>query len=251
MKKIIRILAVIVLISLTCTCFTGCDYVDKMREQYAYYNENKDIVYQDNIYKKLPVRQEVYFQYPSSELYVTDGEMPILLAEVMGEWCELSEDKAYVLTNDGRVFCRKDKYDSVVDRIENGFEVETYLYEYEVESTDELDFWEYYSYDTKRRIFTKEEIAAVKDVLNNVEPVTEDTQYFSDSAEYSFAVYGCSEDLLLYEESFYIIVDKRDYYIEINDEYYNSIVRKVPSKYNKLFKELTKDYVESYNAYWG
>ena len=246
MKKIIRILAIIVVICLTCTCFTGCRFVDEMRESYAYYNENKEIVYNSAIYIALPISEEINFEYPVSDLYITDGEVPVLLSEILGEWCELSKNKVFISTESGRIYCRKDKYDSVTERIENGFEVTKYAYEYDEIDEDVSDLDIFYMPETKKYIFSKEELAAIDDIFKNVAPVLEADDDFSYNCDWRIDIYGYSEDEMFYKDGYAILIERNEYYIEEQDEYYNPIVRKVPKKYNKLFNKLTKKYIDSY-----
>lgn len=249
MKKTLRILAVILAVCLMCTVFTGCDFVDDLEECYAYYNSNGDIVYKDKIYRSLPQYDEINFGNTEDYLNVVEEDTPVLISEMVGEYGTLSENGIFIETTS--LYCRQDKYDFVKDKLDNGYEIVNYGYEYDVVDEEEDIFSLDFSYEYEIYEFSDEEVAAVDDVLQNVTPIAEAADNFSNNCEYTIYVSGYDKDYLFMRDCYSILIDKGEYYIEVTDEYYNPIIRKVPQKYNNLFEKLSKKYIDSYDElYW-
>ncbi len=83
MKKLIKVLTVIALISVFGMIFTGCDTLDEMKEKHAIINEDRSAVsFQGETFVKLPEGIPYFFNdVYSNRINVTEADVPVLLSE--------------------------------------------------------------------------------------------------------------------------------------------------------------------------
>lgn len=190
MKRITRIfLAILVLITM-CLCLCGCDELDTLRSEQAFWEQegNYDtIIYKGVKYKRFELEDYYDTMYNSDEhktIMVTDPDVPVLLSLSMGDAFTISDDGNFIhvdtfsynyynyyledepsfSSNIILNYCKEDIYEQVIKEVENGINFTGYgttLEKYNA-YTGEFTYDYYY--------FTENETKAINNVLENVEP---------------------------------------------------------------------------------
>ncbi len=199
MKKYVKLVAVIILSALLCLSFCSCIDVDELREQTARWgNEEHTVInFKGAEYKLLPQCDELYI-VPSGvyfDGYVTDSEVPILLAENYGEGMNVGKDAemlvAGVWKNNldcNRVYCRSDLYDTKVKAIQN-FELDCYcIYDPSFDKETGEIINEY-------RLLKAESVSAIRTALSDEAAVIDG---FNRSGE---GIYICDETMQFIENA--------------------------------------------------
>lgn len=247
MKKIVKIVALISILCVMMSALSGCSYIDDLRQGKVVLDENGNLIYKDNVYIKLEEYcDELYIDYDFNkelEMYISKEEEPVLYGYFKMDFCSLSKDEILIEDFDGEIYCREDKYDSVVDKIENGFTPKKYMYTYEVYK--EGSFLDY-EWEEKIRYLTESDLAKAKEVFASVPPIENGANMINNS-DYYVEVYGCTEDLMFRDYVFDIFYLDGKYYLQTEDEYYNPLVYEVLAKYNKDFKKMIKEYADSFD----
>ncbi len=188
MKKKLRTAAVLLVICLMVACFSGCTSLDELKAQHAVWNDEdqNSILWQGEEYVYL--YQETYEETPyspidgwNSPIYITDPDVPTLLADSYGLWGDVSIHGNYLSCN-SRVFCKADQYDALKVYIDNGLPTDQYGYSY----------FDYNKGEMTVSIFSKEESrkfdTIIEETLANPKATNaEDWQYVCE-------IYYCCED---------------------------------------------------------
>ncbi len=249
MKKYVKISALVLSAILFISCFTGCNALDELREQQAFWTDERNIMWNDVEYKLIP--QCDYF-YPltayNSSLCITEKDVPVLLSSLEGAYGFLSDDSIFIEIQDeydysSTFYCRTDKYDSIREEIESGFSPEGFCYSY-------------YPFDPEKEIIneylytlTEEEANLIKDIYNSVTPIeiTEDT--FNADIEYDYCVelYFCAKEIYFRAYSGIDILINGDKYCiaEYSDDYTTTYVYEVADEYKPYLKSICDMYVEA------
>ena len=230
MKKFIRFVALLVLL---CISLSGCSYLDELRATRGVFTEDGAIVICDGVrYLLLPENKYFYpdFTDDSTIYFIDDEEIPLLLTDILGSWGYKSKDGRF-LQDDSAItqnYCREDLYDSIVERMNNGFTPELYCYLY-------------YSYETESRqlyTLTHQQAEAIEAVLANQEPFT-----LPDGAkmdyDYLVYLYHCSSDYLFRQNSVKICFADGTFYV-VDGE----LIYKVPNNFYVTFARAVKKYLE-------
>ncbi len=245
MKRLIKFIALISVVCIVSTLLSGCSFIKELKENKVVINENGDLVYKNNVYKKLSDTEDLYIDYDFSEdtmSYALKEDEPILYGFIKSEICEISKDKLLIEDIEGNIYCREDKYESTQENIEGGFTPEKYIYTYEVDNEQE-NWFEEYTWETKVRYITDDEMAVINEIFTKTTPNLNASE-LSYESDYMVDISACSEDLMLRKFAFYIFVIDDKYYLEKEDNYYNSIVYEIPEQYNKTFKKIMAEYVK-------
>ena len=138
MKKSMRFIALALAFLIACFAFCGCDFIEEARKEHAVWKNNEKTLIELNgkEYKLLP---ECDFLNPVCDYYnytVTDSDVPLLLAEMYGEYVSVSEDKNFIIVDGteeleptssyyepAKIYCAVEYYDKVKKQIENGVEL--------------------------------------------------------------------------------------------------------------------------------
>lgn len=87
MKRIFKTIALCLAVMALTVLFTGCDYIDELRADHAVLSSDKQsIVYNGELYKRLPDITEEESYYWNSHIYninVTDNDVPVLLSDTL------------------------------------------------------------------------------------------------------------------------------------------------------------------------
>lgn len=246
MKNVKRIVALVWVLAL-CLPLVGCRELEEMRAQQAFWNADGSISWQGDTYMKLPTSGDsyMYFNPPiDTTVYVTQPDVPVLLSSDYGVWLSSSEDRVF-LSNDYRdgeryYYCRTDKFDEMVARLEKGFVYDTYTYLYWVydEKTGEYDYAYY--------MLSEEQRDAVDRTINTIEPTVIPNDD-SLALEFAYSVYleKCSNDMLFADSTtIELCVDDGTYYVLDNyDE--KLMLYKVAEADVPVFKAIMATYMQS------
>lgn len=247
MKKILRLITLLLVSAFLITSFCGCQPLDEMKTSRAVWSSNDLSSFEMNNeeYVQLP-----YYEYlaPSIDyengIFVTEKDVPVLLSAVMGEplykdttGCFYITDYDYDREYDVNYYCRKDKYEETLSRIENysknGFTAEALCYSY-------------YTYDDetiKYYVLTDEQRKAVDDVLSTVQgtalPGEMNILY-----DYSVPVEECSKDMVFSRVKMDIYVKSNEYFISRDIEG-KTVIYKVPAEKNGIFADIMAEYISA------
>ena len=230
MKKFIRFVALLVLL---CISLSGCSYLDELRATRGVFTEDGAIVMSDGT-KYLPLPENEYFCPDfSNPIYidiVKDEDVPLLLTGLLGIWGYLSKDGQFI-QDDAAIpqnYCREDLYDSIVKRMNEGFEPELYCYSYYDDTV----------YESRLYTLTSQQAEAIEAVLASQEPFT-----LPDGAtmnyDYRVFLYHCSNDYLFRQDSVKICFADGTFYV-VDGE----LIYKVPNSYYVTFARAVKKYLE-------
>ena len=231
MKKFIRFVALIILL---CISLSGCSYLDELRAIRGVFTEDGAIVMYDGTkYLSLPKNEYFYPDFNTAdEAYVTeDEEVPLLLIADFGNWGYKSADGQFLKISHSELYsyyCREDLYDSIVERMNEGFEPELYCYSYYDDTV----------YESRLYTLTSQQAEAIEAVLANQEPFT-----LPDGAkmdyDYLVYLYHCSGDYLFRQNSVKICFADGTFYV-VDGE----LIYKVPNNFYVTFARAVKKYLE-------
>lgn len=247
MKKILRLITLLLVSAFLITSFCGCQPLDEIKASRA--------IWSSNDLSKFKLNNQEYIQLPyyeylqpyiddESVIFVTEKDVPVLLSAVMGEPLYRDTTGYFYFTSydydnefDLNYYCREDKYEETLRRIENysknGFTPEAYCYSY-------------YSYDeelTKYYILTDQQHKAVDDVLSTVQgtalPGEMNILY-----DYSVLIEECSKDMVFSRVKMDIYVKNNEYFISRDIEG-KTVIYTVPPEHNNIFADIMAPYISA------
>lgn len=237
MKKWKRWIAV-ALATLLCFSLCGCSELEQMRAEHAVWQEDGSILWNGAVYRELELNdsnRELDFAYDYVTIYVTEPDVPVLLSEMFGDGMDVCANgtliKFYDYRNDYRykLYCREDAYDEMVNKLENGVNMNTYLYYY----------WDYDRQESVPYYLTEEQSYAIHTVLTTVIPVP--IEDFSELIEDELYLYICDDSRLFEQDTGkWLSITESRYCISLYDEIYA-----VPVEYAAIFTEIWKAYDDS------
>lgn len=263
MKRITRILLSVLILFALCLCLCGCDELDQMRDKQAFWAEEGKydaIIYNGDTYKMIGLQNTyydtMYNNVEGKSVFVTDPDVPVLLSGNMGSPFDMSDDENFICgyidyydyyndndvyysdyTGDYLTYCKEDIYDEIVEEIKSGIEYTGYgttLEKYD--DKEDVFTYEYY-------YFTQDEVDAINDVFENVEP----TEVFP--VGYTWSLDNVSEDKYFGESWAYeVALDSNSrYYIYRYDMSEDTCMGYyVSDKVNDIFKRVYKTYETIY-----
>ena len=238
-KRGAALLVILVLVLGLC----GCDALDAMREAQTQYGEDGSILYKGVAYVRLPESEYLSPEYDVwKEIYVTDPDVPVLLSQAIYiERLALSLDGNFLISmSDDVVYCREELYDSVFDRIVNGFEVAAMQYEYSVYDEEVgIHRWQTYT-------LTQEQWDTVYEVLETVEPI-EIGRNWNINGQWYLYLYECSQDGF-FKKGTMELVASEDSYTLILESGDQTLAYLVPSAYKAAFEQILSPYVDAHNS---
>lgn len=241
MKKRIKLLSLLIILAM-CFFLCGCNELDELRESRATITKDGTIVLADGSeYRALPECEELTPEiYNGGTVYVVKEELPLLLTSFSNQTFFKSSDGIFLQSyNDGSniFYCRTDVYDSMLERINNGFAGEIYGY------------W-YYDFEKEEDCFYKLKAAqaeAIEDVLT-----TQEGEQLSKVAsleyEYLADLWLCTEDKLFMRDTVDICVLEGEYYV-VDFGLEKTTLYSVPDEFSKVFEEILEKQIES-DSYW-
>lgn len=241
MKKRIKLLSMLIVLVM-CFSLCGCNALDELRESRAVFTEDGTIVLADGSeYKALPECEELSPEiYNGGTVYVVKEDLPLLLTSFSHQSYFKSSDGLFLQScNDGSniFYCRTDVYDSVLERINNGFEGEI------------CGYW-YYDYEKEEDCFYKlksTEVSAIENVLANqtgeqlLAPAYLDYEYLAD-------MWLCTEDRLFMRDTVDVCALNGKYYV-VDFGLENTTLYSVPDELTDVFEEILEKQIK-WDSYW-
>lgn len=250
MKKTYRILALFTALILVCLSATGCNAIDEMRKNHAFYNADGSIMLDNTDYLLLP--ENAFFSPYNSDdtrtIEITEADVPVLLSTIWGTTGTLYNDGEILLVDYGKTcYCRKDKYEQYNALLAAPFEPTGYCYTYFVLDTEDTLMYIEHNYK-----LTADQAKAVDEILATITPSVRDenASYYSD---YSQELYACDDTMLLRKDAvclektgdkYYLV----EYNVDSDREY------EVPTEYHVIFDGIIKQAFDAQKAeeeYYG
>lgn len=246
MKKNFKRIFVLFLAVIQLTLLCGCDALDEMRRNQAFYGEGTDIIWNGATYKLLPPCEYLYPEMDyETTVWTTADDVPVLLSQMLAEQPLTPSTDGVILEQDYDTgyYCREDKYEQLIQRIQEGFDTEVVCYTYAVYDEEE---WEYIE---KTYTLTDEQVEVIELITATVEP---DTMGEGWSLDYQWSVplQECSEDMLLRRYGPEIAFTGRTYYLLLTIDT-ETLIFTVPEGCYAQFDEITKAYTEAWYDEWG
>ncbi len=234
MKKACRILALFTAFVLVCLSATGCDAIDEMRNNQAFYTETGGVKLRDTDY--LPLPQNEYFRPfkrdDNTVIRITKPDVPVLLSSEFGDYGSLYNDGEILYCNYmDSYYCRVDKYSEYNAVLTAPFEPTGYCYTYHV-----LDIEDTLEYIEHLYQLTDEQAKAVDEILATATPTVQD-----ENANYTYDYFvqlnACDDTMLLRDEAVGIAINGNEYTI-VRSNY--NLRYTVPSEYSAMFDSIVK-----------
>lgn len=251
MKKTKRLCALCLSFILLCLCMTGCNAIDEMRENQAFYTDTGGVNLRGADY--LPLPENEYFRPlkrdDSRVIRITESDVPVLLSSTYGKYGTLYNDGEILYSNYMDIYyCRVDKYAQYNAILASPFEPTGYCYTYHVLNTDTVEYTEHFYQ------LTAEQATAVDEVLATVTPTVQD-ENASYTYDYFVELNACDDTMLLRDETVSIAKNGQEYTIVQHN--YNGeradLEYVVPSTYHAMFDSIIKqgyDAVKASDAYF-
>lgn len=239
-RRIFVLFLAAVLIFLLC----GCDALDEMRHNQAYYDADGNILWNGSVYKKLPACDYLVPQTDyDTTVFVTEADVPVLLSGVLSLSDYYPSNDSVFLQDDNYegYYCEESVFEQVRDRILAPFTPDIICYSYDVYNEDAYDF------ETKYYTLTQEQAAAVAYVVENTEPTVIQEGMYLD-CQWSVYLDECSEDMVLRKNTMDISCSGNTYYVH---QYTDNGMQlfTVPEDYNVIFGQIVKAYLDAESAY--
>lgn len=241
MKKIRKVLSLLIILGI-CISLCGCNQLDELRASRAIATEKGTIILSDGSeYKALPECEELSPDFFNGDtVYVVEEEVPLLLTTFSNTSFFKSNDGIFLQSYQdvsNIFYCRTDVYDSILERINDGFTGEDYGYWYYDYEKDEEGFYKLKS----------DQADAIQDVLTNQKG---EQLPFAAAIEYEcFAdLWLCTGDKLFMRDTVDICVVEGKYYVADNG-FENITFYSVPDELSDVFKEILKKQIEC-DSYW-
>lgn len=232
MKKFTRILSLVLLLGIFLS-LSGCSYLDELRASRGVFTEDGDIVMSDGT-KYLPLPENEYFCPDfSNPIYidiVKDEDVPLLLTGLLGIWGYLSKDGQFI-QDDAAIpqnYCREDIYESILERMNEGFTPELYGY----------SCYDYETYENMLYTFTPQQAEALEEVLTNQEPITLPAGAKLDY-DYRVYLYHYSSDFLFRQRTVTIAFADGTFYVIDGERIYQ-----VPNSMYVTFAQAVEKYLK-------
>lgn len=250
MKKYRKILSLVCLVCLLIPMLCGCKALDEQRLRQAFYDEAGDILWNGNVYKKLP-KNDYFYPDTSYEnmLYVTEPDVPVLLLDMFNEMVLIADDEGLILENyqyydygygeeETVYYCRADRYDEMARRMKAEFKPDMVCYFYHVydEETEEY-VQQYYR-------LSDDEWGVLLQILEHVAPMVVGEGW---ELSYDESIYleECSEDRMFCREFLQLMRCGDTYYMELNTGR-ETFVYQVPEEAAPHVKKIMEAEMESY-----
>jgi hypothetical protein len=247
MKTYLRALCLSCIALLLCLPLTGCDSLDEARTTHGIWDENGNILLNEETYLLLPECDYLQPQFSDyTGVYVTESDVPVLLKGAMGEFLFHSDDKIFLSPQySSTYYCRADHYEKVTQQIRNGFTPTGYCYSYSV--FDEETF----EYSTSVYHLTDAQVHALSAVLATVEPVYQPAVVTLDF-DYMAEIMACGDDLYFRQYACDVLCINGYYYVAQYTQT-DTLLYEVPLEHHTAFHALMETQRTIYEeelSYW-
>lgn len=236
MKKMTRILCLIAVFAM-CLSLCGCGMLDDLRAKRATMTADGNIkLYDGTEYKLLPECKELsptFYQY--AEVYVVEENVPLLLTTTeYSLYFDKSDDGKLLLAYDGgqeTYYCRSDVYDSVLERIQNGFTPQLYSYVYyDAETGRAMDY-----------TLTQEQWNTIEQIMTTQKPL-EIRESLLDNYDHCAGLYVSSADGLFSKNTIALYIYKGKCYVLDHE---NDLQYTVPAELTADIEKILEKQIES------
>lgn len=233
-RRITALLAVLALCALLCSCRVD---VDELRAQHGVWDESGNIVLNGAVYRPFiasdSLNPVVDFE---STIYVTEPDIPLLLARSKGDVYSISVDCVFLEYSAHDYYCREDKYDEVQRLLADSPTIDTFRYACygsggKVQSV----------------VLNAEQAASLQSMLDTLEWKAGEAyeQPLLDDDYNHLMIWRCSADGWFTEGNpiyVYWVSGKSEYLLETQTmlDYYATCIAYVPTADQAVFKELFK-----------
>lgn len=240
MKKNAKHLLILLLVLVQVFVLCGCASLDEMRENQAFLTKDGDILWNGNVYKKLPacdyLEPEIDFE---TDIYVTDPDVPVLLSESIYHLMLSPTKDGNLLANyrdETSYYCVDSMYDTMRARITAPFIPDIVCYYYYVFDP------ETHESEIKYYTLTQEQLDIITQITETAEPIALGDG-FALNCDYKISLLACSEDLLLQQDCHMAISQSGDAYYLLVTTDAREQAYKVPAGNTALFNEIVEDYL--------
>ena len=240
MKKRTRFLALLTA-GLLCLSFTGCKRLDELKEAHAFWQEGGAILWGDTVYKPLPETEMELNGTPDEKdgysltVNVTEKDVPVLLSELEGQYMTPYRDGLF-LAGYGTLYCAADRYDEMLELIDQGRSALTKMSYVYSDRNEEKDWIE------REYVLTEEQTEAVRTVYESALPyVMEEGMYLS--TDRCIDLYAVSENGYFKSLLYNLEVAGNTYYIVEQGMVGNTY--RVPDAYASLFASIFAPMIEA------
>lgn len=194
---------------LLCLSLCGCNELDAMQAAHGILVDDKTVVWNGHTYTLLEGYWSDLNVDHGETVYLTEPDVPVLLSHIFGEDSSVNSGGTLISyyeyesisgSSGEKIYCRNDLLTWLEDAFINGYELETYRFQY----------WDDFTYENRVYDLTSEQMQAVDTVLKTVDPFA--VEYYESSME-SVALYGYSAYDLFAEEVGWIDYVEGMYYI--------------------------------------
>ncbi len=238
MNKSRKYYKIIPLLFLLMFLLTGCVSLQDLKDDHAIWADasKKTILCQGKEYVYLTNYLESYFspKYdPIRFLYVTEPDVPTLLAAYEGDYADISEDGKFICIYD-KIFCIKEEAEEMKEYVQEKGALDRYGYEY-------------YSKDDYEELFfhmlTKEESQKLETIIEKSDTTKNYEDYY-----WVTQMIQCSEDGMFrkYMEMELCITDKGAYILEQYGEEGRYAQYTIPAEYYGIIEDIFADAIEAY-----
>ena len=242
MKRIFRVLALILITVILASSLSGCLLIDEMREEQAFIGEENTIEYKGKKYMLLPVDEALKpIAIKNNSVSVTEKDVPVLLSAIMGMPYDVSDDGVFIFTysvDSYLCYCIEDYFDEISKKLANGYDMNSFCYEYFNYEEDEYRFYQ----------LSEEEKDAVLYVIRNVEPQELPVGAMLDY-DYLANIEACSDDMYFRKDIARITVKNSVYQVVITEyegtENEQTLLYRVPDDLNNVFEKIMKPMVDN------
>ena len=212
MKKVIKALTIVGIISLFCMLFAGCDMLDEMKANHAIMSEDmQTISFRGETYLKLPDGTPPYVSPNYEAIFTTMADVPVLLSEDYGYYTDydplrgllkvespmdydydypvIIDYKGYMTSGQEYLYyCKENAYDKYIDILEHSEANRIGFFDY-----GETYYTAVLSSDTSKEII---------DYMTSAKDMTAEAYEKAMSVEYDsvYEIYRCDKEIVLREE---------------------------------------------------
>lgn len=258
MKKFSRIAALILAAVMLTLTLCSCNYLDSARAHQAFYTDDtrREIEFEGRTYKYINpnnydfVHTDIYYQ--DRAYYVTQKDVPVLLASHYGMYMMVTEGKEllYLMGSERPVwFVRDDMYEKMSSLLADP-KLDHYFYQYTVED-------EVYGGLILHNALLNDEMTALIERTCSIDQNEKISLKNLDEDEYysnSITLYSCDKDMRItrYRGETWLIRNGADYYIRSGVSYSDKVLCPVKEEdipMIKAFFEANENALNNYGYY--
>lgn len=243
MTKTKRVLALLCSLFL-CFSLCGCAELDRMQAAHGTWTQTGGILWNGYEYTRIDGYWEYLNTATEGTLSVTAPDVPVLLSGMLGEEVMYNSSKTLLhnYTYDDEVtYCRKDLVEWLVNANTEGYQWDTYRYNY----------WDEASWKEGEYSLTAAQMQAVDTVLQTVEPIAASYEadlngksvFLKTYSQYDLLAKDLGQILYRYDDTYWITVENMNEPLEWSTDCYE-----VPAELYPIFEEILRSF---FNAQKG